>query len=374
MKICAIICEFNPFHNGHARIISEAKRLSGCDFTVCLMSGQFTQRGDVCRVDKFLRARHALCAGADAVIELPAPFAVAPAEIFAKGAIKLLCGIEGDITLCFGSESGDGDGFLNAAATLSRESSAFKKLLSDGLGAGLSYVRSYAAAFEALGGDPALISSPNNILGVEYCKAALLRKKPLRIMTVPRLGGENFLSAHGIRDLAENGGEFKAFMPDYAYGDFNRAASCKARFEQACADGVFFCDAERLKRVYGCTEGLENRLKKLTRQYCGSYADIIENATSKRYSSTRIKRIMTANLLGLYADDTERFLNAELPLKALAVKKACADALLPALSRSAAQSGEAEACYKLNSDAYALWRYLTSAPPLNPNEKMILVR
>ncbi|MDE6691422.1 MAG: nucleotidyltransferase family protein, partial [Clostridia bacterium] len=88
MKISAIICEFNPFHNGHEYLISRAREINGCDKVVCVMSGSFTQRGDICRTDKFLRAKHAILCGADAVIELPAPFAVAPAEIFAQGAVK----------------------------------------------------------------------------------------------------------------------------------------------------------------------------------------------------------------------------------------------------------------------------------------------
>ena len=115
MKICAIICEFNPFHNGHVEIIERARELSGCDYIVCVMSGQFTQRGDMCRVDKFIRAKHAIQAGADAVVELPAPFAVAPAEIFAKGAIKLITNFSGELSLCFGSESGTGADFIKAA-------------------------------------------------------------------------------------------------------------------------------------------------------------------------------------------------------------------------------------------------------------------
>jgi len=374
MKICGIICEFNPFHNGHAHVIAEARRLSGCDFLVCIMSGQFTQRGEVCKTDKYLRAKHALIAGADAVIELPAPFAVAPAEIFAKGAVKLLSEIDGDLTLCFGSENMKTEQFLHATVALSRESDAFKKLLTEKLAEGLSYIKSYAAAFEALGGDPAIISSPNNILGVEYCKATLPYKELIRIISVPRVCGETYSSAHGIRKKAAIGGEFKAFMPDYAYSDFCAASECEARFKQACADGIYFAGKENLKRVYGCGEGLENRLKKLTVDLGGNYDKIVENATSKRYSSARIRRIMNANLLGLYADDTEKFLNVPLPLKVLAVKKERADKLLPLLNTQGEPNGDAVKCAEITSRAYALWRYL-SAPTIfdNPNEKTIFV-
>ncbi len=374
MKICGIICEFNPFHNGHAHIIAEARRLTKCDFVVCIMSGQFTQRGEVCRTDKFLKAKHAIYAGADAVIELPAPFAVAPAEIFAKGAVKLLCEMGDSLGLCFGTEKKEAEYFLAVAYNLTIESGNFKKILAEGLSQGMSYIKSYAAAFEAVGGDPDLISSPNNILGVEYCKAGISCDKLIELKTVPRLSGGEYSSAHGIREKAANGEDFKAFMPDYAYADFCAATDCEARFRQACADGVYFADKENMKRIYGCSEGLENRLKKLTEEYGGNYAVILENATSKRYTSARIKRIMTANLLGLYSDETEKFLKAELPLKVLAVKKECADRLLPVLSLPSAQSEEAVICAELTSRAYSLWRYL-SAPTVfeNPNEKTLFV-
>ena len=105
MKISVIICEFNPFHYGHGYLLSRAKELG--DAVVCVMSGSFTQRGEICRTDKFLRAKHAVLCGADAVVELPAPFAVAPAEIFARGAVKIAGAIGGDVTLVFGSESGE---------------------------------------------------------------------------------------------------------------------------------------------------------------------------------------------------------------------------------------------------------------------------
>ena len=93
MKILAIICEFNPFHNGHRYLLEKAKKLSGADAVLCIMSGNFTQRGEICVLDKYTRAKHAILGGADCVIQLPAPFAVAPAEIFAKGAIKILSSI-----------------------------------------------------------------------------------------------------------------------------------------------------------------------------------------------------------------------------------------------------------------------------------------
>ena len=115
MNFCAIICEFNPFHNGHKYILEQARRLSGCDGVLCIMSGSFTQRGEACVFDKYTRARHAVLSGADCVIQLPAPFAVAPAEIFASGAIKILSPIPQVKPLEFGCEDGEKKLFTNSA-------------------------------------------------------------------------------------------------------------------------------------------------------------------------------------------------------------------------------------------------------------------
>ncbi len=369
MEICAIICEFNPFHNGHKYLIGQAKKLTGCDAVLCVMSGSFTQRGEICRTDKFLRARHAILSGADAVLELPAPFAVAPAEIFARGAVRIISAIPQVKYLAFGCEScGD---FSAAAEILCNESEQFKSALNAGLEGGESYIRSLSAAFEKCGGEEGLLSSPNNILGVEYAKAVLQSGADIKLVPVKRVGagysdgalaGE-YSSAHGIRENADNP-EIKLSMPECSYTDFINSRDNTARFEQMAVDCLFTCDKENLKRVYGCTEGLENRLKNLA--FGNSFEDIVGITSSKRYSKARIRRILCANLLGLYADEAEKLLHGDLSANILAVKRDRADELLPLLP-----SGGGD---EVTSRSYALWRYL-SAPLVyeNPNEKMILV-
>ncbi len=206
MKILTIICEFNPLHNGHKYLIGRAAA-SGYDAVVCVMSGCFTQRGEMCRNDKYARARHAVLCGADAVIELPAPFAVAPAEIFAQGAVKTVCSIPGAEAVTFGHETGCAENFFEAARLLNDESEKFRAALESGLDGGESYIRSYCAAFEKCGGDGDFISHPNNILGVEYAKAILKSGKDIKILPVKRIGagyGEeklcgNYSSARAIR-------------------------------------------------------------------------------------------------------------------------------------------------------------------------------
>lgn len=369
MEICAIICEFNPFHNGHKYLIEQAKKLTGCGAVLCVMSGSFTQRGEICRVDKFRRAKHAVLCGADCVLELPAPFAVAPAEIFARGAVRIISAIPQVKYLAFGAEvCGD---FESAAKILCNESETFKSELNAGLDGGDSYIKSYAAAFDRCGGSAGLLSSPNNILGVEYAKAVLRSGADIKLVPVKRVGagysdgglaGE-YSSAHGIRSNADSP-EIRRSMPECSYVDFTGSRDNTARFEQMAVDCLFTCDKENLKRVYGCTEGLENRLKSLA--FGNSFEDIVGLAASKRYSKARIRRILCGNLLGLYADDTEKLLQGDLSADILAVKKERADELLPLLP-----SGGGD---KITSRSYALWRYL-SAPLIyeNPNGKMILV-
>lgn len=375
MKICAIICEFNPFHNGHRYLIEQAKSLTACDAALCVMSGSFTQRGEICRTDKFLRAKHAILSGADIVLELPAPFAVAPAEIFAGGAVSIIAAIPEVKYLAFGCEScEDGEVFKSAAEILCNESENFKSALAAFLGGGESYIRAYSAAFESCGGRKDLLASPNNILGVEYAKAALKSGADITPVPVKRVGaGYNdgclsgeFSSANAIRANAADPA-VKGCMPECSYVDFINSRDNTARFEQMAVDRLFTCDKENLKLIYGCTEGLENRLKNLA--FGHSFEEICSLAATKRYSKARIRRILTANLLGLYADDTEKLLRGGARTTVLAVKKERADELLPFF-----KAGGDGLCRELTARSYALWRYI-SAPLIfdNPNEKMILV-
>ncbi|MDE7084797.1 MAG: nucleotidyltransferase family protein [Clostridia bacterium] len=385
MEICAIICEFNPFHNGHKYLIERAKEITGCGAAVCVMSGSFTQRGDICRTDKFLRAKHAILCGADAVLELPAPFAVAPAEIFARGAVKIIAALPEVKYIAFGCEGlepcegfgacGDGGVFESAAEILCNESVQFKSALNAALDGGESYIRSVEAAFEKCGGAKGLLSSPNNILGVEYAKAVKKSGAHLRLVPVKRVGAGysdgrlsgSFSSARGIR-LNSGNPAVKDSMPECSYVDFIASRNNTERFNRMAVDYLFMCHKENLKRVYGCTEGLENRLKNLA--FGNGFEQIVEAAASKRYSKSRIRRILCGNLLGLYADETEQFLQSDLPVNILAVKKDRADELLPLLTIS----GNGGLCREVTSRSYALWRYL-SAPLIydNPNEKMILI-
>lgn len=337
MKILAIICEFNPFHNGHKYLIEKAKEITECDAVLCIMSGSFTQRGEMCIADKYTRAKHAVLGGTDCVIQLPSPFAVAPAEIFASGAIKILSSIPEVKFIAFGAESDNKHEFINSAGLLIAESDKFKDILKENLSKGESYIKSYASSFVACGGNDGLLNEPNNILGLEYTKALLRLNADIDILPVKRKGAnyndneikENYSSASAIRQNL-NCDKVKNNLPEYVYADIRNSLQ-NGEFESVLRHCLFKADECDLKRIYGCGEGLENKLKSLELL---PIDEIIKNTTSKRYSSSRIKRILCANMLELYRDDCENFLKADLYIKPLAVKKQCADEILSSLARS----------------------------------------
>ncbi len=376
MNICAIICEFNPFHNGHKYLLEQAKKLTGCDSVLCVMSGGFTQRGELSICDKFIRARHAVLGGADCVLELPVSFSVAPAEIFASGAIKIISSLPEVKYLAFGCEDPAAD-FSESAKILLDESDLFKKTLKNGLEKGESYIKSYADAFEACGGKKGLLSSPNNVLGVEYCKALLRSGIDISIIPVKRTGSgfsdenltENFSSAGAIRKNI-NSPKVKGNVPGYVFEDLKDFSTEQKLFEELAGYKLATAETSDLKKIFGCGEGLENRLKNLS---AIPYGDLVAEATGRRYSSSRIKRIILANLLGLYADDAQSFIKNKLYLRPLAVKKQSADLILPALSKSdfpviykmrdIEKLGEVAAkCFKKDDYAYKIWKYIFKIP------------
>ena len=383
MKILAIICEFNPFHNGHKYLVERAKKLSCADFVLCIMSGDFTQRGEMCVLDKYTRAKHAILGGADCVIQLPTPFAVAPAEIFAKGAIRILSSVPDVTTIAFGCESGDTQSFLNAAKLLTAETDKFKSKLTDMLAEGESYIKSYATAFKACGGDNQLVSNPNNILGLEYTKAVLKADADIKILPIKRIGAgyndvelkENYSSASAIRQNL-NDSAIKSNLPDFVFEDLKRYNS-NCEFNGILRNSLFKATADNLKRVYGCSEGLENKLKSLENL---SIDEIIKNATSKRYSSSRIRRILCANSLELYRDDCEKYLSGDLYIKPLAVNKQFADKILSALVKSnypvvtgintEKLTSTARECFEKDRKEFAQYNFLTHS---DKKDYMILV-
>lgn len=212
MKTVGIIAEYNPFHNGHAYHIQKAKELTGADYCVVVMSGDFVQRGAPAVMDKHLRTASALVSGADLVIELPVCYALGSAEYFARGAVTLLDNLGVVDSLCFGSECGDIDLLMNFAKELRKETPVFKKTLARELREGHTYPLARNVALEAsapyLTAYTNVLTSPNNILAIEYCKALLSRDSKIKPCTIMRTGASyhdnsletSFCSARAIRD------------------------------------------------------------------------------------------------------------------------------------------------------------------------------
>ncbi len=199
MKVTGIIAEYNPFHRGHLYHLNQARELTGADFIIVAMSGDFVQRGGPAVFDKYVRTHMALSCGADLVVELPSPFAVSSAEDFASCGVALLDRLGSVDFLCFGSECGDCLPLLSAARLLLEETEEYSQLLQAELKKGASFPAARQTALERLyseSGDSslsALVSSPNNILGLEYCKAILRQHSSILPITLRRQG-------HGYHD------------------------------------------------------------------------------------------------------------------------------------------------------------------------------
>ncbi len=334
MKICAIICEYNPFHNGHAYQLRQAKTLSNADAVVCFMSGSFVQRGEAAIMDKYTRAKHAVFAGADVVVELPTVFATSNAELFAKGGMRLLSSIPSVKHICFGAETADTSAFLAAAKHLNNEPSDVSKTIKALTGVGMSYAQARAQAFSAY--IPSnMLTSPNNVLGLEYTRALLDGNADIEILPVQRLGGgyndktlqENFSSASAIREGIQKGDEVANTLPSFVYPDLPKdlenRLDCLEKF------AVLSTDKNTLARVCDCTEGLENAFQKAAK----SEKPLTQSLVSARYTASRIRRIALQNLLKIEESFIRQCLVNPLYLRVLAAKKERTD-ILSALAES----------------------------------------
>ena len=190
MKTAGVITEFNPFHSGHEYFLRTVRERSGADYIVAVMSGDFVQRGEPAIVSKYVRAEAALYGGCDLVLELPVRYSLSDAGGFASGAVSILMGLGCIDELWFGSECGEIGPLLRMAEILNNEPEEFKAELQSRLKAGDSYPKARAAALKtALDGDFSLLTdSPNNILGMEYCRAALKMNAPFALKTLRREG------------------------------------------------------------------------------------------------------------------------------------------------------------------------------------------
>lgn len=309
MKTVGIICEYNPLHLGHKKQIDLIREICGADTAVvCLMSGNYVQRGAPAIIDKSLRAKAAILAGADLVLELPIPYALSSAEGFAAGGVEILSGFcDG---LCFGAESDDKEGLLKLARALLSDS--FPPLLCRELDTGKSFPAARQAALEAMHLEGALLTSPNNILAVEYCKAIISRG--CKMEPIPILRGGNYHdpkadlenpSATSIRSLMLDSRYWKSYVPGDAVEVFEHAPlHTLAAGERAILARLRTMTDEEFEALPYGSEGLWRKFM----HNCRSLAtldEILEATKSKRYTRTRLDRMMLCAFLGLTREDLE---------------------------------------------------------------------
>ena len=303
--ILGIVAEYNPFHNGHKYQIEEAKSRSGADCVVAVMSGSFVQRGDVAICNKWARAEMALRNGVDLVVELPVYYAVQSAEFFAKGAIESLDALGVDC-VSFGAECDDATMLQSVAKMIQSCDIEFQSVLKMELGKGSSFP---FAREKALGEYGEILRSPNNILAIEYIKAGA--KNPLPIKRIGMGHDEegqkdHFASASFIRDLMIKGDyeKIKRLMPPSAFEIIKReqyegrAPVTLKGLEKTIIANLRKEDPMRLNQICDVTEGLENRIIAMAQEHCNLGA-LIDAVKTKRYTHSRIRRIMINYLLGI---------------------------------------------------------------------------
>lgn len=327
MSLAGIVCEFDPFHNGHSYLLKKVRE-QGASGIVCVMSGDFVQRGGPALCDKFLRAEAAVRCGADLVLELPAVYAVNSADYFARGAVRILKGLGCIDTIAFGSESADADMLLKIAEVTAYESPEFSVALRAGLSDGMSYPEAYQNALSAVfsGLDASVLKSPNDILALGYLREIIRQDAGMEPFGVKRAGachGEKatsgpIASASYIRDLISAGNEgWQTYVPEeakiaQALQELAPAelALRKERLFAVVRQAAFAAPEQKLAGIAEVSEGLENRV--LTAVNCASsLEDIIGRITTSRYTASRASRILMQLILGItkelvsYAEDKQ---------------------------------------------------------------------
>ncbi len=321
-KVLGIVAEYNPFHNGHLYHLRESKKITGSTYTVTIISGNYTQRGSTALIDKWSRAEIALKNGIDLVLELPVVYATSSAENFADGAIKILNSMKLVNYLSFGAETADVKSLQTIAEILYKEPKEYKNYLAKELQAGQAYPKAREKAlFLYLNKDKKylnIISLPNNILGIEYLKALKKYNSNIEPIAIPRLQtnhkdlnySKNMASSTAIRNIIKNH-KFdiaQKLMPKGSYLnilknlELGHVVSDLCVFEHEIIYKLRSMSTYEISLLPDVTEGLEFLIKKAANS-CNNIKELINIVKSKRYTSTRIYRILLYALLDIYKKD-----------------------------------------------------------------------
>ncbi len=317
MRVAAIICEFNPFHNGHKYLIDKVKR-EYADCVVAIMSGNFVQRGDVAITDKYSRAETALKNGCDLVVELPTVYAVSHAELFAKGSVEIAKALNTDI-LCFGAENDNINSLKDIADAFENES--FIEAIREQMNNGDPYAKAVSITVEkTLSPEHAtLLRGANNTLGIEYIKA--LRGSNISPVAIKRKDvdhnstahSENIASASFIRECILNGSDYSLFTDMF----IDNPATIK-NIESAIMYKLKTMSKEELSNIPNANEGLYNRIFEYAKR--NNYLDeLLDELKTHRYTYARLRRLIICALIGINVDVTKKAESGPKYLRVLAM-------------------------------------------------------
>ena len=316
--VLGIIAEYNPFHQGHFYHLMESKKQSGCNYAIAVMSGNFMQRGEPAIVDKWSRAEMAVRSGVDLVIELPTVYSISSAENFAEGAIKVLDSLSIVDTFSFGSEVASLDVLNEFAEILYREPAEYISILNHELSKGISYPKARENALLMYLNDirryANVLSSPNNILGIEYLKAIKKLRSSMVPFTIERLGpkhdelkiANHIASASYIRKILSRNKlqDTASLLPKPSFAileDCSRKGNMVfslSTFEKEILYCLRKMSLEEIATLPDVSEGLEHLIKESANS-CNSVTELIAKIKTKRYTETRIRRILLYTLLGI---------------------------------------------------------------------------
>lgn len=367
-KVAGIVAEYNPFHRGHAYHIAETRRLLGADCAVlCVMSGDFVQRGDVAVFDKFARAEMAVRGGADLVLELPLRWSLSPAETFAHGAVSLLESTGVVTHLSFGSECGDVNRLL--AAIDAQHTPAFLEAFNAALSSGVSYPRAQEMAARRAAPEIAeLLTQPNDTLALMYLQALRAIDSEIIPVAIPRVGaghdaaGESdYPSASRLRERLRAGEHVSEWVPHLP----EEKPVFLENLEIAILSRLRMLPKEAFAALPDCSEGLENVLCKAVHS-AATLEEILAAAKSKRYPMSRLRRMLLCAALGVRRDVQSSYLRvlaANEQGRAL-LHTMRETATLPVITKPAAAREFEE--FRLTADAHDL--YVLAQPDKTPGQ------
>lgn len=292
MKVLGIVVEYNPFHNGHIYHINKAKELVNPDYTVAVMSSSFVQRGEPAIIDKWTRSELAIQYGVDIVIELPFIYSVQSADYFAKGSIKLLNAI-GVTDLCFGSEDGNIDTFIDIASAIKDNEEQYNTLVKNYMNQGLRYPDACNQSLNDILGKE--IRTPNDLLGLSYVKEIIFNNYKMTPHCITRTNnyhGEelsSIASASAIRSAIRNNEDISISLPKAEL--YTKETYHLSMLYPYLKHMIMLSSLDELKSYHMVDEGLENVLyKSITK--CSSMNELIDSLLSKRYTKSRIQRML----------------------------------------------------------------------------------